>query len=190
MRIVPISRTTHDVVKSTAVNAASVVAAASDELHNLLNRSTEGAARMAGARYGDNAERATRAAGNLSVSTYKVVRAPQKFVTGVVVKGAVKAGRNGQEEERRYYVEESGQGTVGTHGRPQAQVGHGGANGYATHQPPTGSYAQHVAHHHAEYYPQPQTAHPSSHAQHGRPPPRPPGYPAARHARPRHHTHK
>lgn len=85
-------RAVHDIGTASVLCTAKLTTAVAEEGRYLLERSTDGAARVAGSKHGLDAERSTRAVGNIGINAYEVLRTPQQFVKSSVFHGCAKAG--------------------------------------------------------------------------------------------------
>lgn len=83
-------RRTHDLLVSGAMAVGQVYIAADNQGKLIFETAGDGAGRVAGAKYGSEAEAATRATGHIALDGYRIFRFPNKLVASSLVQGAVK----------------------------------------------------------------------------------------------------
>lgn len=83
-------RQTHDLLVAGAVAAGRVWEAADGQGKLLLESTGDGMGRIAGAKYGSEAEHAARSAGHIALDGWRVFRFPTKLGVTTLVKGAMK----------------------------------------------------------------------------------------------------
>ncbi|CAN0074181.1 unnamed protein product [Sphacelaria rigidula] len=81
---------THDLLVAGAVAVARVYVAADDQAKTLFTAAGDGAGRIAGAKYGAEAEHAARSVGGIGVDGYRIFRFPEKLGVSLLVKGVAK----------------------------------------------------------------------------------------------------
>jgi Senescence-associated protein len=83
-------RKVHDTLVSGAMALGRVYIAADNQGKLIFETTGDGAGRVAGVKYGAEAEAAARAAGHIGLDAYRIFRFPQKLVASSLVQGAVK----------------------------------------------------------------------------------------------------
>lgn len=83
-------RKTHDLLVSGAMAVGQVYIAADNQGKLIFETAGDGAGRVAGAKYGSEAEAATRATGRIALDGYRIFRFPNKLIASSLVRGAVK----------------------------------------------------------------------------------------------------
>lgn len=83
-------RKTHDLLVSGAMAAGRVYIAADNQGKLIFETAGDGAGRVAGAKYGPEAEAAARASGHIALDGYRIFRFPNKLIASSLVQGAVK----------------------------------------------------------------------------------------------------
>lgn len=83
-------RKVHDALVSGAMAAGRVYIAADNQGKLIFESTGDGAGRIAGAKYGAEAENAARAAGHIGLDAYRIFRFPNKLIASSLVQGAVK----------------------------------------------------------------------------------------------------
>lgn len=89
-------RHTHDLLVTGAMAVARVWEAADGQGKLLLESTGDGMGRVAGAKYGEEAEHAARSAGQIGLDGWRIFRFPTKLGVTTVVKGVVKGAGGGQ----------------------------------------------------------------------------------------------
>ncbi len=90
-------RQAHDFLVTGAIAAARIWEAADSEGKLLLESTGDGMGRIAGAKYGEEAEHAARAAGQIGLDGWRIFRFPAKLGMSTLVKGAVKGATAAKE---------------------------------------------------------------------------------------------
>lgn len=83
-------RQAHDFLVTGAIAAARVWEAADGQGKLLLESTGDGMGRIAGAKYGEEAEHAARCAGQIGLDGWRIFRFPTKLGVSTLVKGVVK----------------------------------------------------------------------------------------------------
>lgn len=83
-------RKAHDLLVSGAMAVGRVYIAADNQGKLIFETVGDGAGRVAGAKYGSEAETAARAVGHIGLDSYRIIRFPQKMVASSLVKGGLK----------------------------------------------------------------------------------------------------
>lgn len=108
-------RQTHDMLVTGAMAVARVWEAADGQGKLLLESAGDGMGRVAGAKYGDEAEHAARSVGQIGLDGWRIFRFPTKLGVTTLVKGVVKGAAGGQQSAAA-----SGGGVAGYAGQPAA----------------------------------------------------------------------
>eukprot|EP00903_Cladosiphon_okamuranus_P007979 g7701.t1 len=90
-------RQTHDLLVTGAMAVARVWEAADGQGKLLLESTGDGMGRIAGAKYGEEAEHAARSAGQIGLDGWRIFRFPTKLGVTTLVKGVVKGAAGGQQ---------------------------------------------------------------------------------------------
>lgn len=90
-------RQTHDLLVTGAIAVARVWEAADGQGKLLLESTGDGMGRIAGAKYGEEAEHAARSAGQIGLDGWRIFRFPTKLGVTTLVKGVVKGAAGGQQ---------------------------------------------------------------------------------------------
>eukprot|EP00752_Nemacystus_decipiens_P005493 g4973.t1 len=91
------TRQTHDLLVTGAMAVARIWEAADGQGKLLLESTGDGMGRIAGAKYGDEAEHAARSAGQIGLDGWRIFRFPTKLGVTTLVKGVVKGAAAGQQ---------------------------------------------------------------------------------------------
>ena len=90
-------RQTHDLLVTGAMAVARIWEAADGQGKLLLESTGDGMGRIAGAKYGEEAEHAARSAGQIGLDGWRIFRFPTKLGVTTLVKGVVKGAAGGQQ---------------------------------------------------------------------------------------------
>lgn len=90
-------RQTHDLLVTGAMAVARIWEAADGQGKLLLESTGDGMGRIAGAKYGEEAEHAARSAGQIGLDGWRIFRFPTKLGVTTLVKGVVKGTAGGQQ---------------------------------------------------------------------------------------------
>lgn len=103
-----LKRQIHDLLVAGALAIGRVYIAADDQGKLIIENIGDGAGRVAGTKYGKEAEQAARDVGHIGLDTYRIVRFPQKLGATSLVKGALKGATVSQAHANSQYVVSEG----------------------------------------------------------------------------------